>query len=314
MKFMDLVWSVYFSLPPGLRQKLRLVLKRGPGHESSQFNGVIAMRNANGKCRIDRFAQMLSDDLTASGIAGIEDRRCLEIGTGYVGSSPVVMWLLGARTVTTIDLNRLLVPAALKASILAVEKHLLFNILKKHVSSEERLNDRIDRVYALAAAKQGDLQECFTYLAPFDIFAAEFAAEFDFIFSTSTLEHIPRSIVHRFLEKTASILAAGGVALHFIDLTDHFDRAGNPFGFLTLEPAEYSEDSQADSRGNRIRGSEWLDIFSRAGLAANIVMSSDALPSQLPRGLVAPFNAMNSQDLMRTAILVRVDKQSATKR
>ena len=89
---------------------------------SSKFNNMIATRDANGKCRIDRCAQLFCDYLTASDIAGIEGRRCLEIGTGYVGSSPVVMWLLGPQAVTSIDLHRLLVSDALKKSIVSVEK------------------------------------------------------------------------------------------------------------------------------------------------------------------------------------------------
>ena len=306
MKAMKFLWKVYFSLPPIIRQKLKFLLKRGAGHGSSKFNNMIAMRDANGKCRIDRFAQLFCDYLTASNITGIEGKRCLEIGTGYVGSSPVVMWLLGAQAVTSVDLNRLLMFGALKESILSVEKKQLFNLLRKHVKSEESLNNRINQIYVWADSKQENLPDCFSYLAPFDILAREFDEDFDFLFSVSTLEHIPRSIVSRFVERMASILASGGLGLHSIDLTDHFNSKEDPFRFLALKGEDYSEDSDADSRGNRIRGSEWLDVFLKAGLTADIVMSSNAPRSHLPGILASPFNEMNLEDLLLTSVLVRI--------
>jgi len=300
-------------MPPVIRQKLKLLLKRGSGHESSKFNKMIATRDANGKCRIDRCAQLFSNYLTASNVAGMEGRRCLEIGTGYVGSSPIVMWLLGAQAITSIDLNRLLIPDALKESILSVEGKELFCILRKHVTSEESLSNRIDQIYAWADSEQEKLPEYFSYLAPFDILADQFDTEdFDFIFSISTLEHIPRSIVSQFVEKMMSVMASGGAGLHSIDLTDHFDSKDNPFCFLALKGDDYSEDSDADSRGNRIRGSEWLDVFVRSGLAADIVMSSNASRSQLPEVLASPFKEMEVEDILRTSILVRTYKTSET--
>ena len=183
MKVMNVVWRAYFSMPPAIRQKLKIVLKSGSGHESSKFNKMIATRDANGKCRIDRCAQLFCDYLTASSIEGIGGKRCLEIGTGYVGSGPVVMWLLGAQAVTSIDLNRLLIVCALKDSILSVKKEELFNILRKHVTSEESLNNRIRQIYAWADSGQEKLPECFSYLAPFDILADEFDMEHFILFS-----------------------------------------------------------------------------------------------------------------------------------
>ena len=310
MKAMGFVWRLYFSMPPVIRQRLKLFLKRGSGHGSSIFNNMIATRDANGKCRIDRFAQTFCDCLTAADIAGIEGRRCLEIGTGYVGSSPVVMWLLGAQTVTSIDLNRLLIVDALKESILSVEKNELFNILRKHVKSEESLNNRIIQLYIWADSKKENLPDCFSYLSPFNILADRFDKDFDFVFSISTLEHIPRSIVSQFAEKLASVLASGGVGLHSIDLTDHFDSKETPLGFLALTGDVYSDDSDADSRGNRIRGSEWHDVFIKSGLTADIVKSSSAPRTHLPEILASPFNEMNIEELLRISILVRTCRKS----
>ncbi len=305
MSLVALAWKIYFSLPPAFRQNLRTFLKRGAGHGSSKFNKVIAKRDALGKCRMDRTANMFCEGLLASGISGIESKRCLEIGTGYVGSTAVVMWLLGAETVTSIDLNPLFVLDALKESILFVKKDDLANVLRKHVGSEQSLARRVDDLYLWANHKGDTLPYFFSYLSPFDILTDKLNSEFDFIYSVSTLEHIPRRLVAQVLEKMASQLAKNGVELHSIDLADHFDIKGNPLGFLGLGNEQYSDDSEADSRGNRIRASEWLNLFRRTGLGADIVQSSSAPPNLLPKQLLSPYKEMNRDDLLRTSILLR---------
>lgn len=312
MKVMEYAWRLYFSMPPSVRQGLRIMLKGTAGHRSSIFNRMIAMRDAHGKCRIDNCARLFSDYLTASDINGLEGKRCLEIGTGYVGSSPVVMWLLGARAVTTVDMNRLWVPAALKTSILSVEKVELHDILRKYVQSEDSLRGRLDQIYAWAESRHVTLPADFSYLAPFDLVTTEWSGAFDFTFSSSTLEHIPRSIVGRFVEKMGSALTSGGAGLHFIDLADHLDREADPLGFLGHAAERYSDDFDADSRGNRIRGLEWLELFVMSGLNAEIVMSSRVPHSFLPGVLADPFGKMDSNDLLRTSVLVRIRKNSGS--
>jgi hypothetical protein len=224
------------------------------------------------------------------------------------------MWLLGAQEVTSIDLNRLLVLDAMKESILLVERTGLANILKAHVKSPASLRSRIDQIYAWAGSAQDALPEPIKYLAPFDILTDKLEAEVDLTFSVSTLEHIPRSLVGQFVQKMAAVMSRDGIGLHAVDLTDHFDSKDNPLAFLALTSEEYSDDSNADSRGNRIRGSEWLAVCRRSGLDAAIVMSSDASPGCLPTILASPFDMMDSADLLRTSVVLRtVKKQEAVR-
>lgn len=305
MSLMQVAWKIYFALPPAYRQTLRTFLKRGAGHGSSQFNGIIAERDALGKCRIDRTANMLCEGLEAAGLPGIESKRCLEIGTGYVGSIAVVMSLLGAKAVTTIDLNPLLVVSALKKAILSTNQDELIHLLARFVVSEDLLAQRVQTLFRWASDKDAHLPEIFAYRSPFDLLSDELDTEFDLIYSVSTLEHIPRSLVDRFLKRMASQLAHGGIELHAIDLADHFDRDEDPLGFLALKENEYSDDSQADSRGNRIRASEWITLFRHSGLTAEIVQSSRADPTLLPKNLVGPYKEMDRQDLLQTSILLR---------
>ena len=305
-----LLWKAYFALPPAMRVTLRSWLKGGSGHTSSLFNSMIAKRNARGKCRVDKTAVLICRYLSASGLAPIEGRRCLELGTGYVGATPVVMWLLGAAAVTSIDLNRLLVLDALKESIRLTDRVELRNVLKPYVTSERALETRLVRMYAWLDSNPKTLPEGISYLAPCDLLTYEFKSPFDLIFSVSTLEHIPRTIVGPFIQRMASVLAKDGVCLHAIDLSDHLDSAHDPLGFLAANCTDYCEDSNADSRGNRIRSAEWLNIFSASGLTASVVGSEHASCSQLPERLADPFDRMAKEDLLLTSVLIRSHKGS----
>ncbi|MBL9078266.1 MAG: class I SAM-dependent methyltransferase [Planctomycetes bacterium] len=81
---------------------------------------------------------------------------------------------------------------------------------------------------------------------------------FDLIFSTSVLEHVgrPRQVVERMHE----LLWSGGHVWHCIDLRDHrdFDR---PLDFLRLTVEQYA----AIDTENRLRASDWLDLFCDCG-------------------------------------------------
>jgi hypothetical protein len=272
------------------------------------FNSVIAKRDARGKCRLDNTARLFSRYLSASSLPGVEGLRCLEIGTGYVGATPVIMWLLGAAQATSVDLNPLLALDALRESIRLTDRVGLFNVLKPHVTSAQALEARLLRLYAWLDSPQRTPPDGIAYIAPFDVLTCAFGSQFNLIFSVSTLEHIPPTIVPSFLGKLASLLAEGGVSLHAIDLTDHFDSAFNPLGFLSIQTADYCGDSNADSRGNRIRGSEWLRLFAASGLKSRIVWSESAASSHLPERLASPFDRMDPQDLLLTSVLIRGDR------
>lgn len=170
----------------------------------------------------------------------------------------MLMWLLGAKSVVTIDINKILEPLALKSAVLAVESDQLFSKLKGYAFSEEALKVRVDSLFAWAKSDSLDYSEFFIYLSPFDLLENKFTHKFDFITSVSVLEHIPKCIVGQFVNKIAEALEYSGQSIHLVDLTDHLDHIGNPLGFLSKDVGDYSDDSDADSRGNRIRAFEWL--------------------------------------------------------
>ena len=90
--------------------------------------------------------------------------------------------------------------------------NVLFGMLSGHVKSEEQLRGRLNQIYSKAVSGEKRVEDCFNYLAPCDILVDVIDADyFDFVFSVSTLEHIPGSVVERFVQKTASVLKNGDV-------------------------------------------------------------------------------------------------------
>ena len=66
----------------------------------------------------------------------------------------------------------------------------------------------------------------------------------DYHISTTVFEHIPRADIARILKEAKRILKKGGVAIHFIDLSDHFqhqDKSITRINFLRYSDEEWDK-------------------------------------------------------------------------
>ncbi len=104
------------------------------------------------------------------------------------------------------------------------------------------------------------------YLSPVTLEQCELpAASFDVIFSHATLEHV--SDPARAVANIGRMLRPGGVTSHQIDLRDHRDFT-KPLAFLRHGDRVWNVMKQAMTMPpNRLRGSDWCDLFERNGLA-----------------------------------------------
>ena len=91
--FYKIAWKFYFILPPYFRQLIKNLLKGGGGHENSLFNKQIALRDARGKCSLELATNIFANYLEVSGINSIEEKKCLEIGVGYVAINSLTNFL-----------------------------------------------------------------------------------------------------------------------------------------------------------------------------------------------------------------------------
>ncbi len=151
------------------------------------------------------------------------------------------------------------------------------------------------------------------------------SASFDLIYSVSALEHIPDPA--RVVQETHRLLRPGALAIHEIGLQHHGN--ADPLLFLSWSEEEYHARAQPYGNGvslraildntwsgeifcNRLRQSDWLQLFSQAGftlLAVEPIVLLD--PSAIhPERFVEPFKSKPIADLavLGVRLSARCDK------
>jgi hypothetical protein len=121
------------------------------------------------------------------------------------------------------------------------------------------------------------------YVAPIDLSQKLPTKEkIDFIFSKSVLEHVPVDDVVPLLKNLVSGLSEDGFMFHLIHLLDHKNINGRPFDFFVYQHEDYSRDLQS-RRGNRIRRSQWQQIFAHLNhLDSRFVFEWSCKDGELP--------------------------------
>lgn len=122
-------------------------------------------------------------------------------------------------------------------------------------------------------------------------------ASIDFIWSHTVLQHIRRNEFESTMRELYRILRPGGACSHCVDLQD---MVGGALNNLRFSEETWESDFVATSGfyTNRIRYSEMLDIFKRAGFSCEVVsvQNWDAPPTP-PHKMAAPFNALPADEL-----------------
>jgi len=191
-----------------------------------------------------------------------------EVGTGHKPIIPIGFFLAGAERIITVDLNRRLDFDILRKSLgWMVDNREQLESIYQGFTDSNSLNERLNLLQKLQAQPQKFMEEAnIQYLAPAD--AAKTKLPNDSVhyhLSTTVMEHIPLGAIADIFTEAARILKSDGAAIHFIDLSDHFqhqDKAINKINFL-----RYSEDQWLRVAGNqfaycnRLRASDYLQFF-----------------------------------------------------
>jgi hypothetical protein len=198
--------------------------------------------------------------------------RYMEVGTGHVPVVPLGLFLAGARDTWTFDLNRRLDPEMTLRALAWIAEHedYVASTFAPFVNDSEvrtrlrRLRGITDLTRLLEAAR-------IHYAAPAD--AAKTGLpdhSIDCHFSVTTLEHITPGTVGGIFREARRVLAADGVALHFIDPSDHFahtDKSISQINFLRFTEAEWQRIAgNRFAYCNRLRASDYARVFSEAEL------------------------------------------------
>lgn len=123
----------------------------------------------------------------------------------------------------------------------------------------ERLELAQFRSFAGAACLEFGSGHLLSEALIYHLAASPLAGEsFDLILSLSVLEHVPPAVAPALLTNLLAMLRPGGTMVHNIHLEDHRDIDGAPFAFLAAD-TDWTE-ADYDSRGNRLRASDWVRI------------------------------------------------------
>lgn len=203
----------------------------------------------------------------------VTGKRFIEIGTGRRLSIPTALWLCGAGSIATVDLNPYLsakLVAETNAYLRQHREEVLAQFGAEALSPE--FQERFNRLINYSGDLPGLLRLMnIEYSAPVDATRLPFPdRSFDFHISYTVLQHIPGDIILKLLEEARRVLAPEGALIHFIDLSDmfsHDDKSITEINFL-----QFSEEEWAKLAGNqfmyhnRLRAHEYLELFRRAGV------------------------------------------------
>lgn len=229
--------------------------------------------------------------------------HAVELGSGWYPIVPLCYFLAGADRVTMCDLEDLGRPElAVQAVDALVEAHGrgeldgLGPIDADRVDRLAAMRDRIaevGHVDALASiglhVTPGDARDLIVPRPP------------DLISSNTVFEHIPPEVLVGILERFGRISTTGSVMSHLIDLCDHYayiDPGVSIYHFLRYSDRAWRLIDNQVQPMNRLRASEYLTLYERAGVPVTEEHLRDCDPLALVGQPLAPrFMAMDPADV-----------------
>jgi len=234
--------------------------------------------------RLDICAAQFAHVLHLAGGFSLKGKTCLEIGSGWVLSHALVCYLLGARRVIATDLQRIFFPSALTFAVRESIESIPRDLLAPFADYSE-VRDRFNRLRSITKFTEKDLNDLgIEYISPVDLAAKPLGIPVDFIYSLSVLEHVPKACLEPLLENLVRDLNPNGMMLHCVHLEDHQDFE-KPFDFLGVPASNYPLKSEI-YRGNRLRLTEWKNIFNKlktadSSMLYSYVRNGPSLPSKI---------------------------------
>lgn len=217
---------------------------------------------------------------TPSGVA-------LEFGAGRNLLTPLLLSRAGASRIHAFDLTRLATLEQVNDVILQL-RNLLPGDWPTVASLEELLP-----AYRIQYHAPGDARN--TGLADKSV---------DFVYSTSTLEHIPATEIRQILSECKRLLSPQGVMSFIIDYHDHFgtaDRNITRWNFYRYSRRAWNKYNPSNHYQNRLRHSDHEALFAGMDLVVDLERRTipDWAESELLRTAIAPdFARYSRQDLL----------------
>jgi len=156
-----------------------------------------------------------------------------------------------------------------------------------------------------------------TYKAPCDATRSgldDFAM--DCHLSVTVFEHIPNEVLLSIMKEARRTLRENGVAVHVIDMTDHFQHQDSSISrnhFLRYSNAEWMRIAGNEfAYTNRLKASDYIALFDQAGFALAKKITKIGGRDLLEGFPIHPdFKHYSEEDLLTTEMLVLLEKVAA---
>lgn len=219
----------------------------------------------------------------------IEGKTFFEVGTDHCPIVPIGFFLCGAEKIVTVDLHRRLDFGILKRSLVWMAENrdeicgYYDEVANPQITPQRnrlrisqgkqitQINERMDLIVRLKLNPKKFLSEAnIQYLATADAANIDLPDEsVDYHISTTVFEHIPGEDIERILKEAKRILKKDGIAVHFIDLSDHFqhqDKRITRINFLRYSDKEWDKIAGNQfAYCNRLRASDYFRLFEESG-------------------------------------------------
>lgn len=214
----------------------------------------------------------LAKDLAQVGVQ-VDGKAVMEIGTGRRLDMPIGMYLCGAASIITLDLNALLKEHLVLRSIAAMsgQRTQVVDCFAE-IAGRDEVCRRLDILSSSRSLNEVFDKTNIRYQAPADATKPDIPdSSIDVQFSYTVLEHVPRESLVRMLRASHRILKATGVAIHHIDPSDHFAHEDPSISFINfLNFSDEEWESLAGNRfsyHNRLRASDYELVYKEAAHA-----------------------------------------------
>lgn len=245
----------------------------------------------------------------------IENNIFFELGTGHKPIVPIGFFLSGAKSVITVDIHRKLDFGLMKKTLFWIAEHRKkLKSIYHEITNPDILRGRFDLLERLQDSPQKFIEEAnIQYLAPFDAADTSMPDGFlDYHLSYAVLEHIPLNVLKNIFIEARRILKNDGVAIHFIDLSDHFqhqDQSITKINFLRFTDEQWQRIAGNEfAYCNRLRASDFLHLFSK--LSFKIIRNESEIDNEskasIKNGFLIDekFSSCSLDDLCTTTLRI----------
>jgi SAM-dependent methyltransferase len=186
------------------------------------------------------------------------ESTALEFGGGANLLAPLLLSAAGARRVLVYDLSRLATVAQVNDAIRQLREQGFESCNSPAWPPIANLDSDLASLYRIDYRAPGDARS--TGLEALSI---------SLVYSTSTLEHIPAPQIRQILRESSRVLRPDGMMSFIIDYHDHYSTADpsiTRFNFLRYEDAAWKRFNPSNHFQNRLRHSDYEQLFAEAGL------------------------------------------------